>query len=122
MVHSWEFTYVPTEKRTKSWYHSKAFREKMAEFGILCEPNGVHAGLDHKARFVHILRQHAVSLKGLYMGNASAGIAPIDIEPKKKGKSKLRKWQCPCGQTARIGKKEFFATCDLCRKKFELTE
>jgi len=28
MVHSWEFTYVPEDKRTKSWDHSKAFRDR----------------------------------------------------------------------------------------------
>ena len=37
----------------------------------------------------------------------------------REGRSTLAKWQCPCGQIARIGKKEFFATCDLCHGKFE---
>ncbi len=121
LVHSWEFTYVPQEKRTKSWYHSKAFRDRMAEFGILCNHNGNHAGLDYKGKFVLTLKQHAVAFDGLCMGNASAGIVPIDTKPKAKGSSKLKKWSCGC-QNVRVGKSEFEATCDLCGNKFELVE
>ncbi len=38
---------------------------------------------------------------------------------KKEGKSTLSKWACGCGQVARIGKKNFFATCDLCHEPFQ---
>jgi len=123
MAHSWEFTYVPEEMRTKSWYHSKAFRDKMAEFGILTNTNGSHAGMDYNGTFVFILKQHGVSfaefdISGLAKGNT---VIPIDSAPKKKGKSKLKKWTCGC-QIVRIGKREFYATCDICNNKFTMDE
>lgn len=123
MVHSWEFTYVPKDKRTKSWYHSKAFRDKMAEFGILTNTNGSHAGMDYNGQFVFILKKHGVSfvefdLSGLPKGNS---VIPIDPAPKKKGSSKLKKWTCGC-QIVRVGKREFCATCDICGNKFTLDD
>lgn len=123
MVHSWEFTYIPKEKRTKSWYHSKAFRVKMAEFGILCNNNGSHAGLDYKGKFVLTLIQHGVTFDDLPAFNKVTGdsIVPIDPGGKKKGTSKLKKWTCGC-QLVRIGKREFCATCDICGNKFKLDE
>jgi len=123
MCHSFEFTYVPEDKRTKSWYHSKAFRDKMAEFGILTNPNGSHAGLDYNGTFVFILKQHGVSfaefdLSGLAKG---ATIIPFDPPVKKKGSSKLKKWTCGC-QIVRIGKKDFRARCLICGNDFKLDE
>ena len=123
MVHSYEYTYVPEDKRTKSWYHSKAFREKMLEFGILTNNNGSHAGIDYNGTFVFILKQHGVSfaefnLSGLSKGNS---MISIDPPPKTKGKSKLKKWTCGC-QIVRIGKREFCATCNICNNKFVLAE
>ena len=122
MVHSWEFTHLPEEKRTKSWYHSKAFRDKMAEFGIICNPNGSHAALDYKGKFVQTLRQHGVDFNhaGITVSGGN-NVIPIDPKPVKKGKSKLKKWSCGC-QIVRVGKREFCATCDICGNKFELDE
>jgi len=122
MVHSWEFTYVSENKRTKSWYHGKTFRDKMAEFGIICSNNGNHAGLDSNGLFVFILKKHAINFDDLPENNcANAGIVPINSNTKIKGKSKLKKWTCAC-QIVRVGKKYFKATCDICGKKFELDE
>lgn len=121
MVHSWEYIYVPEEKRTKSWYHSKAFRNKMLEFGIICNNNGSHAGVDYKGKFVMTLIQHSVSFQELpdFKTVSGSSIIPIDPKPKKKGKSKLKKWTCGC-QNVRVGKQKFSATCDLCGNRFKL--
>jgi DNA repair protein RadC len=125
MAHSWEYTYVPENKRTKSWYHSKAFREKMEEFGILCANNGAHIGLDAKGRFVLLLKQHGImfdEIPGFSLDwKNPKGMIPIDPKPKVKGKSKLKKWTCGC-QIVRIGKREFCATCDICGNKFQFDE
>jgi hypothetical protein len=67
---------------------------------------------------VCILRQHAVPFQDARPEGGMFTFPPV-IPPK--GKSKLRKWQCPCGQNARVGKKEFHATCDLCSRKFILS-
>lgn len=122
MVHSYEYTYIEPDKRTKSWYHSKAFREKMESFGIECANNGSHIGISNKGRFAYILRQHAVTFNEIpdfKMFKGAAKFFPIDTKPKTKGRSKLKKWECPCGQIARVGKADFKATCDLCSEKFE---
>lgn len=122
MVHSWEFTYVPDKKRTKSWYHSKAFRVKMLEFGILTNNNGSHAGLDGKGKFVTILKQHAITFDTVPgVSYVNPGIIPINPKPKVKGKSKLKKWTCGC-QIVRVGKRTFSATCDICNNTFELDD
>jgi hypothetical protein len=118
MVHLWESIYVPEHKRTKSWYHSKAFRAKMEECGILCNDNGSHVGLDGKGKFVLTLKQHAVSFAELPgMNYTHSGIVPIAPDPKVKGKSKLRKWTCGC-QIVRVGKRDFRATCNICNNFF----
>ena len=123
MVHSWEFTYIPENKRTKSWYHGKAFRLKMEEYGIFCADNGAHIGLDAMGKFVLLLKQHAVTFDEIPEFNTKGpkGMVPIDPKPKVKGKSKLKKWTCGC-QIVRVGKREFSATCDICQNKFELDE
>jgi len=123
MVHSWEFTYLPEDRRTKNWYHSKAFRDKMMEFGILCNNNGSHAGLDYRGKFILTLKQHAVSFDGLpaCRPKSEGNVVTIDPRPIKKGFSKLRKWSCGC-QIVRVGKREFLATCNICGNKFSLDE
>ena len=114
---------MPKEKRTKSWYHSKAFRDKMANFGIECANNGAHIGLEPKGRFVLLLKQHGVNFEEIPGFNLkiTKGMVPIDPKPKVKGRSKLAKWTCGC-QIVRVGKKEFCATCDICGNKFALDE
>jgi len=115
MCHSWEYLYLSADDRTKSWYHKKGFRFKLASFGILTDNRGCHVGIGDP--FVHILRQHAITFdRKIEVGKMIA----IPKKPAVKGKSKLKKWSCPCGQNVRVGKKDFFATCDLCSGKFEL--
>jgi len=117
MVHSWEYIYVPEEKRTKSWYHTKAFRTKLAEIGILTDNRGCHLAVGDP--FVHLLRQHGITFESEKRN--SKGLIMIPPKPKPKGKSKLKKWSCGC-QNVRIGKKEFLATCNICDNKFELAD
>jgi hypothetical protein len=117
MVHSWEHIYVPEEKRTKNWYHTKAFRTKLAGIGILTDEKGCHLGIGDP--FAHLLRQHAVSLNGEKRN--LKGLILIPPTKKPKGKSKLKKWSCGC-QNVRVGKSEFYATCNLCGNRFEIAD
>jgi hypothetical protein len=41
---------------------------------------------------------------------------------REKGKSTLTKWECGCGQKARVGTKEFFAVCTICNNPFVKVE
>ena len=117
MVHSFENLYVPIEKRTKSWYHTKAFRDKMAEIGILTDEKGCHTAVGDP--FVHLLGRHAVKFPAKKRNRS--GVIVVPPVPKAIGKSKLKKWQCPCGQNARVGKREFHAVCSLCHGEFTLS-
>lgn len=67
--------------------------------------------------FVHMLRQHEVTFDKSMQPGVTIEIAP---KAKPKGKSKLKKWCCPCGQNVRVGKKEFNAQCTLCGEPFKL--
>ncbi len=117
MVHSWEHIYVPKEKRTKNWYHTKAFKDKLKEIGILTNEKGCHIAVGDP--FVHLLRQHGVSFEATKRNTKGMIIIPPPAKPK--GKSKLKKWSCGC-QNARVGKSEFHASCNLCGNQFEICE
>lgn len=119
MVHSWEYTVLPEDKRTNSWYHKKAFCEKMAYLGILTSEKGVTLEIDPKGRFAHLLKQHGIEPGDMRSYTSSSGQKAILVPPKKKkGKSSLRKWSCGC-TNVRIGKSTFNATCDDCGNKFQ---
>ena len=116
MVHSWEYIYLPDTKRCKSWYHKKAFRDKLASFGILTDERGCHVGVGDPFRF--LLRQHGVSLhNGRKPG--IGGFVMIPPKPTPKGKSKLKKWTCGC-TNVRVGIKDLQAMCLKCGNLFEL--
>ena len=114
MVHSFEHIYIPEKKRTKNWFHTKAFRAKLEKIGILSDERGCHFAVGDP--FVHLLRQHGVSFKEAKRD--ANGFILIPPKTKPKGKSKLRKWSCGC-QNARVGRKAFEAICKICGKEFE---
>jgi hypothetical protein len=114
MAHSWQYMYG---QPSKSWFHNKEFQLKMLEFGIVINNRGCHMGVT--GRFVYMLQRHGITFDSLPdYGLAGGVLVPPPPKDKPKGKSNLRKWVCPCGQSARVGKKEFHATCDLCGEKF----
>jgi len=113
MAHSWQFMYGSPGK---SWFHNKEFQLKMLELGIVINNRGCHIGVTGK--FVYMLKRHGISFGEIPDYGLSGGLILPPSKDKPKGKSNLRKWECPCGQSARVGKKEFHATCDLCGKKF----
>ncbi len=118
MVHSFEYIYIEESKRTKNWYHTKAFREKLKECGIHTDERGCHMAIGDPFRY--ILIRHGVDFNHSNMVD-KGGLVLIPPKPKKKGKSKLKKWSCGC-QNVRIGKSEFHATCNLCGNEFELID
>ncbi|RJR10342.1 hypothetical protein C4588_03340 [Candidatus Parcubacteria bacterium] len=110
MTHSWQANHG---KPSNSWFHNKEFRDKLLSFGVLSDQKGCHITVGDP--FVFLLKKHGV----IFDQNDGPGGLIVPPKEKPKGKSKLKKWQCSCGQRARVGKKEFFATCDLCHQGFE---
>ena len=112
MVHSFEHTYVNEKRRTKSWYHSKAFREKIAKIGIMTNPKGCHIAVGDPFKF--LLEKHGVKFPD-YAQEGGLYIVP----PKPKGKSKLKKWTCGC-TNIRVAVQDLEAQCLKCGNLFEL--
>jgi hypothetical protein len=72
--------------------------------------------------FVTASPQDRHGLKNKAYPRNSEGIIKVPQENKLKGKPKLKKWRCLCGQTARVGREEFYAICTLCEGEFVLAE
>ena len=120
MVHSWEYTYLPSEQRTKNWYHTKGFREKLASFGIETNEKGQHTGIG--GEFVYLLKRHGVELDKLPDYGEPTDGGGIRIDPGKqkgKGRSKLKKWTCGC-TNVRVAVTDFKALCLKCGNEFKL--
>ena len=114
MCHSWQNQYG---KPSSSWFHNKEFKIKMSEVGIIVNNRGHHVWV--AGPFVFFLEKHGVKFG---CSRNSEGFIKVPQKPKITGRSKLKKWRCACGQTARVGKKEFFAICTLCEGQFALVE
>jgi len=114
LCHSWQQTYGKLESR--NWYHGKEFQQKMLEIGIVTNNKGQHLAVSDP--FVYLLRRHGVNV---CIEPNIEGILEIDTEPKKKGKSKLKKWSCGC-TNIRVAITDFKAICLKCENEFELVE
>lgn len=109
MTHCWQKRYGSP---STSWFHNHEFREKLESFGLKCNPKGQLLGMGKP--FASLLVQHGVACKP-FIG-AIKDLTPVSH--RLRGKSKLKLWVCGCHQRARVGKREFFATCDLCGDRF----
>ncbi len=115
IVHLWEHTYVDAERRTKNWYHSKAFREKMLKIGIITDTKGCHIAVTDP--FVFFLKKHGVEVPLPANGDGTVQLPPL---MKTKGQSKLKKWSCGC-TNVRVAVRNFQARCLKCQNRFVLT-
>ena len=113
MVHSYEYTYLGKDARTKTWYHSKSFRNKMAEIGILTDPKGCHTAVGDPFRF--LLKKHGVDVPHI---REKGGLYVLPPKVKPKGKSKLKKWSCGC-TNVRVAV-QLKAVCLKCGNEFVL--
>jgi hypothetical protein len=113
MCHSWQGIYG---KPSKSWFHNKEFRAKMAEIGILVNEKGCHGAVGEP--FMSVLKEHGVEVNG---EQSPDGMIRLPPKEKPKGRSKLKKWSCGC-TNIRVAIKELEAQCLRCGNKFELVE
>lgn len=117
MVHSWEYIYADKSKLSKSWYHAKSFRDKMAEIGIKTNEKGHHLSIEDP--FLYLLERQGIELPVSSHKSETAIILPPKQKPK--GKSKLAKWSCGC-TNIRVGVKDLEALCLKCNNIFELQD
>lgn len=111
MTHEWEEL---QGRMKKSWAHTRAFRDKTASMGIPSNKKG--QTVNYGDPFLYHCRRYGVEFK-----LNIEGVKPV-ADDKPKGKSKLVKWVCDCGQNVRVGKKEFHARCTLCDSEFVRVE
>lgn len=111
MAHAWQKIYG---KPSKSWFHNKEFQLKMLSFGVVVNNKGAHLGVGDP--FVFLLKKHGIEFNLNFNLN---GIIKIPPKPKKKGKSKLKKWFCGC-TNIRVAVPDLEAKCLKCGNMFEL--
>lgn len=111
MCHSWQTLYG---NPSKSWFHNREFQMKMLEFGIVCNNKGCHLGVGDP--FVFLLKRHGIALN---LNRERDGIMKIPPTPKKKGKSKLKKWTCGC-TNIRVAVSDLEAKCLKCGNRFDM--
>ena len=114
MCHSWQNLYG---KPSSSWFHNKEFKLKMSKIGVWTDNRGKR--LKVVDPFVFFLERNGINFGS---SRNSDGTIEVSHGHEPKGRSKLKRWECLCGQTARVGKKKFYAVCTLCEGKFLLAD
>lgn len=107
MVHVWEQAFG---KPGKNNYHTRAFRRKAAEIGILCDERGRVINLPADP-FVSLLKQFGVEVAELPPSRGSLG--------RLRGESRLQKYSCQCPINVWAADRRFAGTCQHCGKEFK---
>lgn len=108
MTHSWQVVYG---KPSKSWFHNKEFRQKMAVFGLSCDAKGHLQNIGDPYRFY--LQKHSIVLGPMEKpGDHRA------VQRKLRGSSTLKKWSCGC-TNVRVASGRFSAKCMKCAEPFK---
>lgn len=114
LTHAWQAIHG---NPSRTWYHNQEFRIRLADCGIYCDESGRHVGLGDP--FLFLVQRHGISLEDTKnLPKSGSGVIHLKPPAIPKGTSKLKLWQCDCGQKVRVGRKDFQATCDLCGAKF----
>ncbi len=125
LAHAWQHEHGTPSKPP---HHNKEFREKCEGFGVPTDEGGHDLGVRHGSPFEEYCRRHGVAFPGAPGADADDGAdaaepRPLLPEPPvKPNGSKLKKWTCPCGVNVRVAVAGFDATCNRCRRRFELAK
>lgn len=111
IIHAWQWRWG---KPSKSKYHNKACRRKMAELGIPCNELGVTLKIQDP--FVCLIRKYGI--------DGQKWELPAEYQILKQKGSKLRKWVCSCDPqyAVRVAIQDFKATCLRCNSEFRLCQ
>ena len=120
MGHTWEYSKLPEDERTKNWYHKKKFRSLMANWGINISERGVLQSVDEDGVFTKLLKKHGVEPSEMPAIKQKRKKAGRRGSPKRvlrpQGRSTLKKWSCDCTNVRCAVKLK--ATCDKCGQPF----
>ena len=113
LLHAWE---AENGRPGKNNYHTRAFRRKAGELGLIVDDRG-RQSYASPSRFFSLLKGY-----GIHIPEMPALTTPP--ETVRKGKSKLRKWSCRCDPpvNVRVAIRDFRAKCLCCRHPFTLQD
>lgn len=110
MLHSWQEHHGTPGK----WnYHNKEFRRKAEQIGLIIDERGVTEYTPAPTPFWELLGRHDIAIPELP--------APMPRETRR-GSSKLKLYECPCGVKIRSGRSTLRVLCLECEGPFELRE
>lgn len=112
-------TFVSRLENRKIPAHGDEFVKTCAKIGLKVVPNvGSHYQVaDSDSPFGRLMKSMGISRPD-DVPRAEGEKTDWFRPSKEKGKSTLTKWECGCGQKARVGTKEFDATCNRCGTVF----
>ena len=126
-VHSYQNSY----KTKAEWYHSKAFREELAEYGIDADDNGNTISIDPN-KLENVLDRIGLShlasdIVDIDLDETEITGAAVHVTPKikvavqgNKGTSKMKKWSCACNPPTNVRcATNLTAYCTECDTDFE---
>jgi len=91
--------------------HSRTFAKAAKLCGLEGKPTQTYAGVALSKRLNEIIIPALGSYPHVAIDAASA---------RKKQTTRLRKWECPCGEIARVASDDWHATCNDCDKVYVL--
>jgi hypothetical protein len=113
MVHQQIYEFGRKKPRSSNNnYHNKEYRLKADQLGIPCDEYG--RTLYYRNPYLSFLKSQGVKVKPRFTTDKKDEVDDFSARP---GISKTKKWSCGC-QIARVGRRVFRVTCDICGRKF----
>ncbi|MCA9187841.1 MAG: hypothetical protein R3E01_36345 [Pirellulaceae bacterium] len=113
LLHAWQYIHSKPGKRN---YHNREYQRKAEDHGLLVNRRGEQQLYPAPTPFSELLESHGVSFPAL---PAITRELEVSVKPGRTNSSKLKLWECGCGQKARVGKATFSARCTICNTDFQ---
>jgi hypothetical protein len=110
LLHAWEEWYCGRERG--GWYHTAAWREKMAEIGIVADDRGRHLRERH---FFDYLKRYSVPDTQHLLPNATPVVVAAHAPKKRR---QMPKWVCACPSGNPVRAVHLNAVCQDCRSAY----
>jgi hypothetical protein len=106
LLHAWQYVH------SKPGKHNREYQRKAADFGLHVNRKGQQQYYPSPTPFTVLLQQHGVSFPEIPSPKLE-NLPRLDS-------SKLRLWECVCGQKARVARADFAAICVRCNTQFQM--